>query len=84
MLLISISKSKIEDELIVKLRMQSYTFAFIMGLVYSLVLPFAGYFIDVIFNTDNAKIKDVSDFQILLFLLSVQVKYFEVLKRLHR
>ena len=84
MLLISISKEKIEDELITKLRMQSYTFAFIIGVIYSLILPFIDYFFDVIFKTDEAIIKDMGDFQILWILLSVQIFYFEILKKLHK
>ncbi len=82
--MISISKSKIEDELIINLSMQSFTFAFIFGIAYALTLPFIDYFIDTIFNIEKAGIKDSSDFQILWMLLSIQVFYFEFLKRIHR
>jgi len=84
MLLISISKEKIEDELITKLRMQSYTFAFIAGVFYALTLPFMDYFVDLIFQSDKAILKDMGDWQILWILLSVQVFYFEMLKRAHK
>ena len=84
MLLISISKEKIEDELIAQLRMQSYTIAFVLGVVYTLALPFIDYFVDVLFKTNEAIIKDIGDFQILWILLCVQVFYFESLKRFHK
>jgi hypothetical protein len=84
LLFISISKEKIEDELVTKLRMQSYTFAFIFGVIFTLLLPFIDYFFDYIFKTNEAMIKDMGDWQILWILLSIQVFYFEYLKRLHR
>ncbi len=84
MLIISISKEKIEDELITKLRMQSYTFAFIAGVFFSLVMPFVDYLVDLLFQTNEALLKDMGDWQILWILLSVQVFYFETLKRLHK
>lgn len=84
MLLISISKETIEDELITRLRMQSYTLAFIAGVIFTLILPFMDYFVDIIFKADEAIFKDMGDFQILWILLSVQVFYFEFLKKLHK
>ncbi len=84
LLLISISREKIEDELISKLRMQSYTFAFIAGVVYSVVLPFVDYFVDLVIKTKEVNLKDTGDFSILWILLFVQVFYFELLKRLHK
>lgn len=38
LLVISISKEKIEDELIITLRMKSYSYAFIGGVVYTLIM----------------------------------------------
>ncbi len=84
LLLVSISKEKIEDELVVKLRMQSYTFAFIFGVMFTLMMPFVDYFFDYIFKTNEAVIKDMGDWQILWILLSLQVFYFEILKKIHK
>ena len=84
LLLISISKEIIEDELVTKLRMQSYTFAFIVAVAYSLALPFIDYFIDIIFQSHKAVFKDIGDFTILWMLLSVQVLYYEILKKAHK
>lgn len=84
LLLISISKEKIEDELITKLRMQSYTLAFIMGVIFTLLLPFVDYLIDLVFKTNEAVLKDLGDWQILWLLLSIQVFYFAILKKMHK
>ena len=81
MLLISISKEKIEDELIVKLRMQSYTFAFIVGVIYALLLPFVDYLVDAMVEPKIAEVKNMGDFMILWMLLSVQIFSFKLLKR---
>ncbi|MGB1240910.1 MAG: hypothetical protein ACPG49_00205 [Chitinophagales bacterium] len=83
LLLVSISKEKIEDERIGQLRMQSYAFAFIAGVLHALVLPFMDFLVDAAFQTKEAILKDAGDFMILWILLSIQVLYFEFLKKLH-
>ncbi|MEZ4885720.1 MAG: hypothetical protein R3E32_13385 [Chitinophagales bacterium] len=84
MLLISISKDEIEDEFITKLRMQSYTFAFIAVVLFTLAQPFINFLVDFIVEGGEAVFKDMGDFEILWFLLSVQVFYFMYLKKLYR
>lgn len=83
-LLISVSKDKIEDELITKLRMQSYTFAFITGVIFAMVQPFINYLVDYFTGSSEVIFKDTGDFEILWILLTIQVLYFEVLKQTHR
>jgi hypothetical protein len=80
LLIISISKEKIEDEYIIKIRMQSYTIAFIIGVAYALVLPFVDFLVDY-FLKEDAQLKDMGDFMILWMLLFVQVLFFHLLKR---
>ncbi len=84
MLLISISREKIEDELVTKLRMQSFAFAFIFGVMYALALPILDYALDYSFKDGEAIFKGMGDFSILWILLCIQVFYFEYLKRMHR
>ncbi|MCB0752770.1 MAG: hypothetical protein KDC52_14965, partial [Ignavibacteriae bacterium] len=84
LLIISISRELLEDELVIKLRMQSYTFAFIAAVGYSLMLPFINYLFDITFQPANAALKEIGDFTILWMLLIVQVLYFEVLKKAHK
>ncbi len=82
LLIISISKEKIEDERIGALRMQSYSFAFVIGVLYAFAIPLLDFGVDSIFNAGNAEMKGIGDFMILWFLLIVQVFYFEYLKRM--
>ena len=84
LLLVSISKEKIEDELATKLRMQSYALAFISAVFFSLVMPVFVYVFDLIIKGGKPFFNSLSDWSILWFLLSVQVFYFELLKRLHK
>lgn len=84
LLFTSISKEKIEDELFIKLKMQSYTFAFIAGVCYVILLPFVDFLFDFILGNKEAMLKDVGDWQILFLLLSIQVFYFEFLKKLYK
>lgn len=84
LLLVSLSKEKIEDELVTRLRMQSYTFAFVAGVILTLIQPFLNFSVDYLLDPNQAQFKDTGDFEILWILLSVQVFYFAMLKRFHR
>jgi len=85
LLFISMSKEKIEDELVRLLRMQSYTFAFIAGVVYTLLSnPIVNYIANLISEDRQAVFEGVGDWQILWMLLSVQLFYFEFLKRMSK
>lgn len=84
MLIISISKEKIEDERIAQLRMQSYTVAFIAGVILALFQPFANILVDFLLGASEPAMKDTGDFVTLWTLLSVQLFYFELLKYRNR
>ena len=81
MLLMSVSRDKEEDELTVKLRMMSYAWAFITGVVYALVLPYVEFGVDSVVNSGTEQLKDLGDFQVLLFMLMVQLMCYHTLKR---
>ena len=80
LLIISLSKDKIEDEMIISLRAKSFTLAFIIAVIYSLVQPFVNmlvfYIIKGAYTTDS-----FSYFQVLSFMLMLQILFFGVLKR---
>ncbi len=79
-LIISISKEKDEDEMIASLRSMSYTLAFIFGVLYALVQPAVDYVIhNYVYEASGNN--TFSYFQILWFMLLVQIMFFEVLKR---
>jgi hypothetical protein len=81
MLLISISKEKIEDELTIKLRAQSYTIAFIIGVIYALVMPYVEYGVSNAVHSGGESFKDLGDFQVLLFMLMIQLMFYYTLKK---
>ena len=81
MLLMSIAKDKDEDELIVKIRMQSYTYAFITGVIYALIMPYVEFGVSNVVHGGGEAYKDLGDFQVLIFMLLVQLMCFYALKR---
>ena len=82
LLIVSVSKEKIEDELITKIRMTSYSFAFIFAVLWSYVNPFINYAADSIVGKEPAILQQNGDFQILWMLLAIQVMFFHVFKKL--
>ncbi len=81
MLLISISKDKEEDELTMKLRSQSYALAFVIGVIYALIMPYVDYSVSNVLKPEGETLKNLGDFQILIFMLMVQLMFYYVLKR---
>ena len=81
MLLMSLSKDKEEDEMIVALRAQSYAIAFVVGVVYALVMPYVELGVSQVVNDAPQAYKDLGDFQVLVFMLMIQLLFFHNLKR---
>lgn len=83
LLVISLSKEKIEDEFVDSLRSQSYRLAFLMAIVYSLVQPLVNFGIGTLLNQEG-KLLGFNYFQVLFFMLIVQLMFFWKLKRMHK
>ncbi|WP_375560826.1 hypothetical protein ACE193_24540 [Bernardetia sp. OM2101] len=81
MLLISISREKIEDEMISKLRVQSYSFAFVTGVIYALAMPVIDFLFDSVVEMKASDYSEMSSAILLWFMLFVQIAYFHVLKK---
>ena len=81
MLLMSISRDKEEDELTIKLGMMSYAWAFITGVIYALILPYVEFGVDSVINSGTEELKDLGDFQVLLYMLMIQLMCYHTLKR---
>lgn len=81
MLLMSVARDKEEDELTIKLRMQSYAWAFITGVVYALVMPYVEFGVSNVVHSGGEAYKDLGDFQILIFMLMIQLMSYHTLKR---
>jgi len=80
LLIISLSKEQIEDELIETLRSKSYALAFIIGVGYTMLQPLANYIVDQILGKQDTP-TEIGYVQVILFMLLIQVGFFEVLKR---
>jgi hypothetical protein len=83
MLIISLSKEKVEDEFIDSLRSQSYRLAFLLAIVYSLTQPLINYGVAVLLNQDD-QLEGFNYFQVLFFMLMVQLMFFWKLKKMHK
>ena len=83
LLLISLSKEKMEDEFVDSLRSQSYRIAFILVVIYSLLQPVINFVVGYLLN-ENEEMKSFGYFQVLFFMLIVQLMVFWQLKRLNK
>lgn len=83
MLIMSLSKDKIEDEMTISLRAQSYAIAFVVGVIYALVMPYVEFGVSNAVHSGGEAFKDLGDFQVLLFMLMIQLLFYHNLKR-HR
>ena len=81
MLIMSVSKDKVEDEMTTTLRSQSYAIAFVIGVVYALVMPYVEFGVSNVVNSGGEALKDLGDFQVLLFMLMIQLLFYHNLKR---
>ena len=81
MLLISISKDTIEDEMTATLRSKSYSIVFVSGVFYTIIMPYVDYGVSSAVNSGEEVVKDLGDFQILIFMLMIQLLFFHTLKR---
>ena len=80
LLIISISREKIEDELILKLRMQSYNYAVIGAVIVYLTMPFINLAIVASFSS-IPKMDGSKDVAVLGLLLTIQILAFRKLKK---
>jgi hypothetical protein len=83
LLVISLSKEKLEDEFIDSLRAQSYRIAFILVILYSLVQPLINFGVGYLLN-QNEEMESFNYFQVLFYMLIVQLMVFWQLKRLNK
>lgn len=84
MLIYSISKEKMEDELIINLRMQSYSFSFITAVVTLLAQPILNYASDMVKEDNKPNFESYEYFEILLILFCLQIFFFEFQKKFHK
>ncbi|WP_299048938.1 hypothetical protein [uncultured Polaribacter sp.] len=83
LLFISLAKEKIEDEFIDSLRSQSYRIAFVLVILYALIQPFINYGVGLLFD-EKETLESLNYFQILFYMLIVQLMVFWQLKKLNK
>ncbi|MBQ0786516.1 MAG: hypothetical protein KBT69_03385 [Oceanihabitans sp.] len=81
MLVMSISKDKEEDEMTIALRAQSYAIAFVVGVLYAIVLPYVEFGVSNMVHAGGESFKTLGDFQVLIFMLMIQLMIYHNLKR---
>lgn len=81
LLIVIISKEKIEDELIGMIRGHAFSFAFIAGVVYALVMPITDYVVDLVIDSKEASYSELGDFIILWFMMVMYLAFFNLLKK---
>jgi len=82
LLIISISKEKMEDELMIKIRMQSYNYAVMGAVLLYLIMPFINYAL-YFNNSYTPKMDGSKDVAVLALLLTIQILTFRKLKKAH-
>jgi hypothetical protein len=81
LLIIILSKEKIEDELILKLRGQAFAISLIAGVIYTLVQPLINYLVALLIKPEKAVYDDLNDFIILWFMMVMYITFFYMFKR---
>ena len=80
LLIISISKEKMEDELMIKIRLQSYNYAVMGAVLLYLIMPFVNYAL-YFNNSYTPKMNGSKDVAVLELLLTIQILTFRKLKK---
>lgn len=81
LLCISLSRDKDEDEMTIALRAQSYAIAFIIGVLYALIMPYVEFGVSNVVHSGGEAYKDLGDFQLLSFMFLIQLGFYYTLKR---
>ena len=81
LIIVSLSKEIIEDEMIKDIRSTSYRIAFICGVLYAVIMPNISYFFEYLKNEKIATV-DNYYFSIIFCMLLVQIMFFNVLKKI--
>lgn len=80
MLLIAVTKDKVEDEFTINLRVKSFTLAFIVGMVFAVGQPYINYLVALVVKPEKAVFESMSAYAVIWFMLFVQLGFYQVLK----
>lgn len=76
-----LSKEKVEDERIKKLRGQAFTSTFLLAVLYVLIQPVVNFIVNQLLGDSEGLFQDLGDFVILWFLLIVYLMFFNFSKK---
>jgi hypothetical protein len=76
-----LAKEEVEDERIQNFRAQSFSFAFLGGVLYALFQPVVNWVVFSVFRPERAAYEDLGDFQILWLMLTIYLVFFYILKK---
>jgi len=57
------------------------SWGFVTGVVYAIIMPYVEYGVSNFVHSGGEALKDLGDFQVLLFMLMVQLMCYHVLKK---
>ncbi|PHS63985.1 MAG: hypothetical protein COB12_09000 [Flavobacterium sp.] len=81
LLIVVMSKEKLEDEMIKSIRSQAFSFAFVGAVAYTLLQPVINIIVASIVKPEKAIFNDLGDFQILWFMMIIYLVVFMKLKK---
>lgn len=81
LMFISLARDKEEDEMTIALKAQSYAIAFILGVIYAIIMPYVEFGVSNIVADDPQAYKELGDFQLLSFMFLIQIGFYQTLKR---
>jgi len=81
LLIVVMSKEKVEDEMIKSIRSQAFSFAFVGAVAYTLLQPVVNLIVSSVVQPDKVIFEDLGDFQILWFMMIVYLVIFMKLKK---
>jgi hypothetical protein len=79
--IVILAKEEVEDERVQNFRAQSFSFAFLAGVLYTLFQPVANWIVFSIFRPERAAFEDLGDFQILWLMMTVYLVFFYLVKK---
>jgi uncharacterized phage infection (PIP) family protein YhgE len=79
--IVVLAREEVEDERIQNFRAQSFSFAFLSGVLYTLFQPVVNWIVFSIVKSEKAAVEDLGDFQILWLMLTVYLLFFYISKK---
>ena len=80
LLLVTVSRGREEDEYTLQLRARAFTYAFVVGVIYSVIQPLINWGVGSVISQEGVEWQMIPTFAVLWLMLVVQIGFFHVLK----